>query len=97
MKSVAATGKCSTARCAPSSTKSAANCSQRLPSRPTSPEFSLFPVARGARSELEIRVSTSYVERRDEPYMVAGTRVSLDSVVYAFLPGDSAESIAQAS
>jgi uncharacterized protein (DUF433 family) len=28
--------------------------------------------------------------------MVAGTRVSLDSIVYAFLDGQSAEAIAQA-
>ena len=36
-----------------------------------------------------------YVERRDEAFMVSGTRVSLDSVVYGFLSGQSAESIAQ--
>ena len=36
-----------------------------------------------------------YVEHRDDGYWVAGTRVSLDSIVYAFLNGDSAESIAQ--
>lgn len=35
------------------------------------------------------------VERRDEAYMISGTRVSLDSVVYGFLSGQSAESIAQ--
>ena len=35
-----------------------------------------------------------YVEQREERYWVAGTRVSLDSVVYAFLEGKSAESIA---
>lgn len=38
----------------------------------------------------------AYVERRDDVYMVAGTRVSLDSIVYGFLAGQSAESIAQA-
>ena len=37
-----------------------------------------------------------YVEQRDGVYQVAGTRVSLDSNVYAFLTGESAESIAQA-
>ena len=37
-----------------------------------------------------------YVERRDEAYVVSRTRVSLDSVVYGFLSGQSAESIAQA-
>jgi hypothetical protein len=41
-------------------------------------------------------VATNYVERRDATYMVAGTRVSLDSIVYAFVSGASAETIAQA-
>src|SRR5713226_8732529 len=36
-----------------------------------------------------------YVEQRDGNYYVAGTRVSLDSVVYAFLRGDSPEGIAE--
>ena len=36
-----------------------------------------------------------YVERRDDAYMISGTRVSLDSIVYGFLSGQSAESIAQ--
>ena len=36
-----------------------------------------------------------YIEQRDGGYWIAGSRVSLDSVVYAFLNGDSAESIAQ--
>ncbi len=35
-----------------------------------------------------------YVEQRNGGYYVAGTRVSLDSVVYAFLEGDSPEGIA---
>lgn len=35
-----------------------------------------------------------YVERRDEGYWIAGTRVSLDSVVFAFLDGMSPETIA---
>jgi uncharacterized protein (DUF433 family) len=39
--------------------------------------------------------TAQYVERTDDAYMVAGTRVSLDSVVYGFLSGQSAESIAQ--
>ena len=34
-----------------------------------------------------------YVEERDGGYYLAGTRVSLDSVVYAFLRGQSPESI----
>lgn len=41
-------------------------------------------------------MSEVYVEQRDGTYTVAGTRVSLDSVVYAFLDGQSAEAIAQA-
>ena len=39
--------------------------------------------------------SRRYVEQRDEGYWVAGSRVSLDSIVYAFLEGQTAESIAQ--
>ena len=41
-------------------------------------------------------MSEIYVEQRDGTYTIAGTRVSLDSVVYAFLEGQSAEAIAQA-
>ena len=41
-------------------------------------------------------MSATYIEQRDDVYMVAGTRVSLDSIVYAFLDGQSAEAIAQA-
>ena len=40
-------------------------------------------------------MSSQYVEQRDEGYWVAATRVSLDSIVYAFLDGQTAESIAQ--
>ncbi|HVT58874.1 MAG TPA: DUF433 domain-containing protein [Thermoanaerobaculia bacterium] len=36
-----------------------------------------------------------YVSERDGGYWVSDTRVSLDSVVYAFLQGQTAESIAQ--
>jgi uncharacterized protein (DUF433 family) len=35
-----------------------------------------------------------YVEQRDGGYWIAGSRVSLDSIVYAFLRGASPESIA---
>jgi len=35
-----------------------------------------------------------YVDARDGGYYIAGTRVSLDSVVYAFLRGESGEEIA---
>ncbi len=37
----------------------------------------------------------TYVEQRDGGYWVGGTRVSLDSLVYGFLRGQSPESIAQ--
>jgi uncharacterized protein (DUF433 family) len=40
-------------------------------------------------------MNKSYVEKRDGNYWVTGTRVSLDSIVYAFLDGQTAESIAQ--
>jgi hypothetical protein len=36
-----------------------------------------------------------YVEQRDKGYWIVGTRISLDSVVYSFLNGDSPESIVQ--
>lgn len=35
----------------------------------------------------------NYVDHHDGGYWVAGTRVSLDSIVYAFLNGQSPESI----
>ena len=37
----------------------------------------------------------TYVEQREDVYWVADTRVSLDSIVYAFLDGHTAESIQQ--
>jgi uncharacterized protein (DUF433 family) len=39
-------------------------------------------------------VEKTYVEARDEGYWVSGTRVSLDSVVLAFIQGFSPETIA---
>ncbi len=36
-----------------------------------------------------------YIEKKDGGYWIAGTRVSLDSVVYAFLRGAAPEGIAQ--
>ena len=39
-------------------------------------------------------MAKEYVERRDGPYYVLGSRVSLDSVVYAFLRGESPDGIA---
>lgn len=41
-------------------------------------------------------MSQDYVEGTEAGYYVAGSRVSLDSIVYAFLGGQTAESIAQA-
>ena len=38
----------------------------------------------------------AYVEQRNGGYYVTGTRVSLDSVVYSFLRGESPECIAEA-
>jgi uncharacterized protein (DUF433 family) len=40
-------------------------------------------------------VNEGYVVRVDTGYYVAGTRVSLDSIVYAFLAGQTAEAMAQ--
>ena len=40
-------------------------------------------------------MSKEYVTQVDGAYRITGTRVSLDSVVYAFLDGQTAESIAQ--
>ena len=40
-------------------------------------------------------MATEYVEQRDGGYFIKGTRVSLDSVVYAFLRGESPEGIAE--
>jgi len=41
-------------------------------------------------------LSQEYVAATESGYYVAGTRVSLDSIVYAFLGGQTAEAIAQA-
>ncbi len=40
-------------------------------------------------------MAKDYVEERSGGYFIAGTRVSLDSVVYAFLRGESADGIAE--
>jgi uncharacterized protein (DUF433 family) len=40
-------------------------------------------------------MSEQYVERREDGYWLVGSRVSLDSIVYAFIDGQTAESIAQ--
>jgi uncharacterized protein (DUF433 family) len=36
-----------------------------------------------------------YIEQRDTGYWIAGTRISLDSVVLSYLNGESPENIAQ--
>ena len=40
-------------------------------------------------------MTRDYVEQRDGGYYVAGARVSLDSIVYAFRGGESPETIQQ--
>lgn len=40
-------------------------------------------------------VAKGYVEKRTGSYRIIGSRVSLDSIVYAFWNGQTAESIAQ--
>ncbi len=40
-------------------------------------------------------MSKEYIERRDGNYYVAGTRISLDSIVHAFRRGESPETICQ--
>lgn len=45
---------------------------------------------------MSVVTAKSYVEYRTDSYWIEGTRISLDSVVYAFRQGLSPESIAQA-
>jgi uncharacterized protein (DUF433 family) len=40
-------------------------------------------------------ITKQYIEQRGKGYWIESTRISLDSVVYAFLNGESPESIAQ--
>ncbi len=40
-------------------------------------------------------MENSYVEKRDDGYWIASSRVSLDSIVYGFWSGQTAESIKQ--
>ncbi|MGH1394873.1 MAG: DUF433 domain-containing protein [Trichormus sp.] len=44
---------------------------------------------------MSVVAAKSYVEYRNNTYWVEGTRISLDSVVYAFRGGLSPESIVQ--
>jgi uncharacterized protein (DUF433 family) len=39
-------------------------------------------------------MAKEYVELRDGGYFISGTRVSLDSIIYSFLRGESPDSIA---
>jgi uncharacterized protein (DUF433 family) len=40
-------------------------------------------------------MSKEYIEQRDENYYIAGTRISLDSIVHPFHDGESPETICQ--
>ena len=40
-------------------------------------------------------MAKEYIEQRNGGYYIQGTRISLDSVVYAFLRGESADGIAE--
>ena len=40
-------------------------------------------------------MAKEYIEQRDSNYYVAGTRISLDSIVHAFRRGESPETICQ--
>jgi uncharacterized protein (DUF433 family) len=44
---------------------------------------------------LASKLAKAYIEQRDAGYWIAGTRISLDSVVHSFLNGDAPETIAQ--
>jgi hypothetical protein len=41
-------------------------------------------------------VQSTYIDHENDTYRVAATRVSLDSLIYAYLNGHTAEAIAQA-
>mgnify|MGYP003694258483 CR=1 FL=1 len=57
----------------------------------------LLPIPQPRPSTIGTAVSSAYIEQRDHVYVVAGRRVSSISIVYAFLSGQSAEAIGQAS
>jgi uncharacterized protein (DUF433 family) len=52
-------------------------------------------VVTGGEQEKDAMAEKSYIEQREGVYRVGDTRVSLDSIVYAFLEGHTAESIQQ--
>jgi uncharacterized protein (DUF433 family) len=64
---------------------------------PAALSWQQHPRAPTRRNSCKMRAMSyeTYVSRREGVYRVAGTRVSLDSIVHAFLNGQTAESIAQ--
>lgn len=56
---------------------------------------SLYPLFPSNPMSLSPTPIKQYVEQHNNGYWIAGTRISLDSVVLAFLNGESPESIAQ--
>ena len=48
-----------------------------------------------ARQRVEYECTKDYVEQRNGGYFIAGTRISLDSIVYGFQRGESPETICQ--
>jgi uncharacterized protein (DUF433 family) len=53
------------------------------------------PPGQAAYTERGCDMAVEYVEQRDDGYFIRDARVSLDSVVYAFLRGESPEGIAE--
>jgi uncharacterized protein (DUF433 family) len=50
----------------------------------------------GSRNQVNLKeMAKEYIQQADGNYYVAGTRVSLDSIVHAFRRGESAETICQ--
>jgi uncharacterized protein (DUF433 family) len=49
----------------------------------------------GAILKADWTMAKDYIEQRNGGYFIEGTRISLDSVVYAFLKGESPEGIAE--
>jgi uncharacterized protein (DUF433 family) len=48
-----------------------------------------------SRSTIKTMMAKEYIEERSGSYYVTGTRISLDSIVYAFHRGESPETICQ--
>jgi uncharacterized protein (DUF433 family) len=55
----------------------------------------MIGVVRVKAKHMPVLAPKSYVEYRSDAYWVEGTRISLDSIVYAFQKGLSPESIVQ--